>query len=223
MMQAYLTRLGVSDQEQLQHPTEKLPSAFNPALQEYWQRIVSTCHETNVAKCWDACIRELIRNAVHSNIYPFTFNQSYVNEDILKQLIDARNALSHFINANPLFIQEICSKSTTLDVAFIDSMFTIKKIFKNLQDKEILLSYLEDLQFETNPVLQLVFTKNLSDKVKLVLDLNRNEFFYEISVNQIPIISDCSCPSNQELKEFILDFMYKVAKSLAEKHCCKDF
>lgn len=223
MMQAYLTRLGVSDQEQLQRPTEKLPSAFNPALQEYWQRIVSTCHEADAAKCWDTCIHELFNNAVHSNIYPFTFNQSQVNGDILKQLVDARNSLAKFINANPLFIQEICFKSTTLDVAFIDSTFTIKKIFKNLQDKEILLSYLEKLQFETNPVLQLVFTKNLSDSVKLILDLNQNTFSYEIVINQIPIISDCSCPSNQELKEFILDVMYKVAKALAEKHCCKDF
>lgn len=222
-MQAYLTRLGVSDQEQLQHPTEKLPSAFNPALQEYWQRIVSTCHETDVEKCWDTCIHELFNNAVHSNIYPFTFNQSQVNEDILKQLVDARNSLAKFINANPLFIQEIQYKTARVDVVFIDSTFTIKKVFENLRDKEILLSYLEELQFETNPVLQLVFTKNLSDKVKLVLDLNRNEFFYEISVNQIPIISDCCCPSNQELKEFILDVMYKVAKSLSEKHCCKDF
>lgn len=222
-MQAYLTRLGVSDQEQLQKPTEKLPSAFNPSLQEFWSHIVSTCTETNVADCWNACIKELFRNAVHSNIYPFTFDQSQVNGDILKQLVDARNSLAKFINANPHFIQEIQYKTAHIDIAFIDSTFTIKKVFENLRDKEILLSYLEELQFETNPVLQLVFTKNLSDKVKLVLDLNRNEFFYEISVNQIPIISDCCCPSNQELKEFILDFMYKVAKSLAEKHCCKDF
>ena len=222
-MQAYLTRLGVSDQEQLQYPTEKLPSAFNPALQEYWQHIVSTCHETDVEKCWDTCIHKLFNNAVHSNIYPFTFNQSQVNGDILKQLVDARNSLAKFINANPLFIQEIQYKTARVDVAFIDSTFTIKKVFENLRDKEILLSYLEELQFETNPVLQLVFTKNLSDKVKLVLDLNRNEFFYEISVNQIPIISDCCCPSNQELKEFILDVMYKTAKALAEKHCCNSF
>lgn len=222
-MQVYLTRLGVSDQEQLQKPTEKLPSAFNPSLQEIWRNIVSTCTETNIEDCWDTCIRELIRQAVHSNVYPFTFDQSQVNEDILKQLIDARNALSRFINANLVFIQEIQSTLAVEDIVFVDSTFAIKKTFKNLQDKEILLSYMEDLQFETNPALQLVFTKNLSDKVKFILDLNQNTFSYEIVVNQIPVISDCSCPSNQELKEFILNFMYKVAKSSAEKHCHKDF
>lgn len=223
MMQAYLTRLGVSEQEQLQKPTEKLPSAFNPNLQENWRNIVSTCAETNVKDCWDACIRELIRSAVHSNTYPFTFDQSQANEDILKQLIDARNALSHFINANLEFIEEIQSKLSKIEIVFVDSSFTIKKTFENLQDKELLLSYMEKLQFETNPELQLVFTKNLSDKVKLILDLNQNYFAYEISINQIPIISDCSCPSNRELQDFILNFMYKVAISSAEKHCHKDF
>ena len=222
-MQAYLTRLGISEQEQLQKPTEKLPSAFNPSLQELWTQIVTTCTGNTPADCWNTCIKEIIRNAVHSNIYPFTFDQSVVNEDILKQLIDARNSLSRFINANPLFIQELQFKSTRTEVVFVDSTFTIKKTFENLQDKEILLSYMNELQFETNPVLQLVFTKNLSDKVKLILDLNQNSFSYEIAINQIPIISDCNCPSNRELQDFILNFMYKVAKSSAEKHCHKDF
>ena len=223
MMQAYLTRLGISEQEQLQKPTEKLPSAFNPSLQELWTQIVTTCTGNTPADCWNTCIKEIIRNAVHSNIYPFTFDQSVVNEDILKQLIDARNSLSRFINANPLFIQELQFKSTRTEVVFVDSTFTIKKTFENLQDKEILLSYMNELQFETNLVLQLVFTKNLSDKVKLILDLNQNSFSYEIAINQIPIISDCNCPSNRELQDFILNFMYKVAKSSAEKHCHKDF
>lgn len=222
-MQVYLTRLGVSEQEQLQKPTNKLPSAFNPALQATWEQIVAIKSDLSVEESWNTCIKELIRQAVHSNTYPFTFDQSQINEDALKQLIDARNALSRFINANLVFIQEIQSTSAVEDIAFVDSTFTIKKTFKNLQDKEILLSYMEDLQFETNPALQLVFTKNLSDKVKLILDLNQNTFSYEISINQIPVISDCSCPSNQELKDFILNFMYKVAKSSAEKHCHKDF
>lgn len=223
MMQAYLIRLGVSDQEQLQRPTEKLPSAFNPALQEYWQRIVSTCYEANIEKCWNACIKELIRIAVHSNIYPFTFNQSQANGDILKQLVDARNTLAQFINKHYLFCTQLFKAPSKLDVSFIDSTFVIRKCFKTYYDTESLLGYAIEFLMTNNPSITTIFTKDLSDKVKLIFDLNDKSVAYEITCNQLPIISDCSCPSNQELKEFILDVMYKVAKALAEKHCCKDF
>lgn len=212
-MEAYLLRLGVTEQDQMQMPTEKLPSAFNPSLQKEWSNIVNNNNSTDVEQSWAMCVTKLLEASTMSGIYPFTFDQAQVNESILNQLIDAYNSIVSYTTSQPFFFMS-CSGLRSSSVAFVDSTFIVHHQFGILLETEQILEFISKEAYVNQPNVIHIFDKQLSDKVKLSIDITSKTFSYEITCNQLPIIADKYFVSNEELEAFILKILCRTACSM---------
>lgn len=195
---------------------DNMPPALNANCSAEWSFIVNKAKSLDMhgLAAWGFCIRTFVELCIEQNKFAFLRDPNTVNESILSNLQQQRDAIISFLTTNKDISQAIANATVSKinrDVVFINAGFMIcckaRLRIDFFQSAELA----EKLGFNT--VSEGCYRKEIGSGVciELCSDINNSAYTqlcYCIKSDQLPFIANNYTPSQTEYTKFILSIMY---------------